>query len=330
MHIKLIAATLCCAISNDISFAATENVDDISRCSFLRSAQELFQVDDSVRACKEEGKKAIHVYQSALSILNDKSFVFNEARAEKEERIRWHERRLADLRKEHEATNSSTRAFVQTLSILKNADLGVIVGKIHGGIDFGSSLFVPKQPFKLDVYTVLTGENDRDCSESRFRCAAVYEAFSLTNEERSVAVGNYDTFMESFKASRKSTYELRLSGQAQKAERLSAEIADLESNRTSIIKEIQDDIDAKVKARSDMHDLIEIESLKYAFQCYGNALNAVRTLGSGEQEKITRLKTAIEDLLPTLSEKTLVWLNDLFPEYQWTVVTKKKRVGFQR
>ena len=83
-----------------------------------------------------------------------------------------------------------------------------------------------------------------------------------------------------------------------------------------------------MRERSDMYDLIEIESLKYAFQCYGNALNAVRTLGSGEQEKITRLKMAIDDLLPMLSEKTLVWLNDFFPEDQWTLVTRNNRHGF--
>ena len=310
-----------------ISFAATENVDTPG-CSFLRGTQELFQADDFVTACKQEGRKAMHVYQSALSILNDKSSVFNEARAEKEFRIRRHEQRLVSLREKQEGTYSSIKAFRQTLPILENAHFGVIVGKMHSGLDFGSSLFVPIRASKLDADTVLTGENDRDYSENRFRCAAMYKAFPLTNAERSMAGGNHDAFIELFKTSRKADYESRLSEETQKGERLSTEISDLDRNRAAIIKQIQSDIEAKVRERSDMYDLIEIESLKYAFQCYGNALNAVRALGSGEQEKITRLKTAIDDLLPTLSEKTLVWLNDLFPEYQWTVVTKKKRAGF--
>ncbi|MES2252167.1 MAG: hypothetical protein V4482_00580 [Pseudomonadota bacterium] len=323
MSIRLIMIVLGCVFFSAPMFSSTLDIDHAEAFEavhgrlatyILNSPAVLSGTSDLKTACKADADVAMSVYQAALAMLNDSSGIINEARSEKESRIRSHECRIKQLSVESERAQGSVQHWREILPILDNAHLGRIVGKSSGGIDFGNKLCVPKLSFKLALHVVLEGENDRNWD--RFHYCDQYESFSLTREEYVESARDINAFYEAFKASRKADYALHLSAEERKIAELSAELSDLRSRKSEIMRQIQEDVNAYIRSRSAIN-LRQISEIKLAFQVYGNALNSGRGDVMGAKERIN-------GLLPTLDHRNAIWLAEFLPPSEFTVVEKKK------
>ncbi len=318
MRIKFITATFACTILSTISFAATE-VNDMTKVHD-RLATYIEKNHSSYGEGEAEAGVAMSVYQSALAILDGNSEILYEAQQEKTHRIRSYEQIIDTLNEEFEGLLTSIKFFRQNLAVVDNAHFGVVTREERGGIKFTPNLFVPKLPVQLNIRTVLDGENDRNGGMYRFIAADKYKAFSLSEEEYANFGKNHKAFIKAFKISRTEDISLSIAESNRRAEELSTKIEGLRSQKVEIMQEIEDEMAAYVRARSAIN-LHQIGEIKTAFQIYGNALNSKRG-------RPLEAKERINDLIPTLDPKTTIWLANLLPESEFTVVTKKKRRSF--